>query len=145
MAKVSFPYGSFAVSSVDPHHAVRVAYRPQLFLTISAGNDSSERFQAIVDSGADACLFPLSLAIALKLDLFKMAKAMTGGVGTQSNITYYDTVRLDLGHGIAFTALVGFTEGLNSAGIGLLGQSGFFENFNVEFLHRQKVFTIERS
>jgi hypothetical protein len=95
------------------------------------------------DSGADACLFPLSLAILLKLDVLKLPKALTGGVGSQANVTYYDTIAIDLGSGIAFTAYSGFTNGVDSIGLGLLGQAGFFEQFRVEFQHKQKVFTIE--
>ncbi len=95
------------------------------------------------DSGADACLFPLSLAILLKLDVLKLPKALTGGVGSQANVTYYDTIMIDLGEGVAFSAFSGFTQGMDSIGLGLLGQAGFFEQFRVEFLHKQKVFTIE--
>jgi len=54
------------------------------------------------DSGADACVFPLSLAILLKLDVLNLPKAYTGGVGSQNNPTYYDTVTIDMGEGIVF-------------------------------------------
>jgi hypothetical protein len=95
------------------------------------------------DSGADACLFPLSLAILLKLDVLNLPKALTGGVGSQANVTYYDTITVDLGNGIAFSSYAGFTQGLDPIGLGLLGQAGFFEYFRVEFQHKQKLFTIE--
>ena len=95
------------------------------------------------DSGADACLFPMSLAILLKLDVLGLPKALTGGVGSSANVTYYDTITLDLGHGIEFSAYVGFTAGMDNLGFGLLGQEGFFDKYNVEFLHQQKRFTIE--
>lgn len=95
------------------------------------------------DSGADACLFPLSLALLLKLDVLKLPKSLTGGVGSQANLTYYETITIDLGGGIAFSAYVGFTQGMDPIGFGLLGQSDFFEQHNVEFLHKQKIFTVE--
>jgi len=74
-----------------------------------------------------------------------LPKALTGGVGGQSNTTYYDTLTIDLGSGIAFSSYVGFTQGMDAVGFGLLGQTGFFDDFNVEFLHKQKIFTIEKS
>jgi hypothetical protein len=94
-------------------------------------------------SGADACLFPLSLAILLKLDILKLPKALTGGVGSNASATWYDTITIDLGDGIAFSAYTGFTQGMDQMGLGLLGQDGFFDHFRVEFLLSQGVFTVE--
>ncbi|HZB87646.1 MAG TPA: hypothetical protein VE291_03215 [Terracidiphilus sp.] len=95
------------------------------------------------DSGADSCLFPLSLAILLKLDVLSLPIALSGGVGSQGNITYYDTVEIDIGNGMKFSAYAGFTSAMNHIGWGLLGQAGFFENFAVEFLYNRKIFNIE--
>ena len=95
------------------------------------------------DSGADACLFPLSLAILLKLDILSLPRGITGGVGSSANTTYWDTISVDLGHGIIFPAYTGFTQGMDQMGLGLLGQTGFFELFKVEFLLRKNTFTIE--
>jgi len=117
--------------------------RPLAAGTITASTGQSLRFLCLPDSGADACIFPLSVAIMLKIDVLQLPKAMTGGVGTQSNLTYYADINIDLGNGIAFDARAGFTEGMNRAGIALLGQNGLFEKFNVEFRHRQRIFTIE--
>jgi hypothetical protein len=102
-----------------------------------------ERLAVILDTGADGCLFPLKLARLLHLDIERMPRATNRGVGSQSNLTYYTGVAIDLGNGIAFTAYAGFTEGLDAMGLGLLGQAGFFEQFNVEFRHSEKVFIIE--
>lgn len=95
------------------------------------------------DSGADACLFPLSLAILLKLDILNLPRGVTGGVGSSANATYWDKISVDLGHGIVFSAYTGFTQGMDQMGLGLLGQLGFFEHFRVEFLLSQRIFTIE--
>jgi hypothetical protein len=95
------------------------------------------------DSGADACLFPLSLATLLKVDILKMPKGLTGGVGSNANMTYYDALTFDLGHGLVFSAYTGFTEAMDNMGLGLLGQEGFFEQFRVEFQLSKNIFTIE--
>jgi hypothetical protein len=86
----------------------------------------------------------MTLAIMLKLDVLQLPKALTGGVGSQANTTYYDTLSIDLGGGVVFDAYAGFTQGLDSVGMGLLGQGGFFDSYNVEFRHRDKIFTVEQ-
>jgi hypothetical protein len=114
-----------------------------MIATITALNGESIRWLVLPDSGADACLFPLSMAIMLKIDVLRLPKAQTVGVGSQNNTTYYDTLTIGLDNGIQFSAYCGFTQGMDSVGLGLLGQSGFFDSYNVEFRHAQKTFTIE--
>ena len=143
MAIATFPYVSVPLLANEAHPLGSMAHRPLAFATITASNGASTRCNVLPDSGADACLFPLSLAILMKLDVFKLPKGLTGGVGSNANTTYYDTITVDLGHGISFSVYAGFTQGMDQMGIGLLGQDGFFEYFRVEFLLSQRVFTIE--
>ncbi len=95
------------------------------------------------DSGADACLFPLSLAKLLKVDVLSLPKSLTGGLGSAANLTYWDAIAVDLGHGIVFSSYKGFTQGMDPMGLGLLGQDGFFERYRVEFMLSKRVFMIE--
>lgn len=143
MPKVTYPYVGFTLPANEAYLQGTVAYRPLAFATITASNGESLRWLVLPDSGADACLFPLSLAIMLKIDVLNLPKALTKGVGNTSNLTYYDTVTIDLGNGISFTAYVGFSEGMEQVGLGLLGQAGFFEYYNVHFMHKQRIYTIE--
>jgi hypothetical protein len=143
MAKATYPYVSISLPVNEAYPQGTTAFRPLTFATLTAANGESIRCMVLPDSGADACLFPLSLAILLKLDVINLPKALTGGVGSQANVTYYDTITIDLGGGITFSAYVGFTQGMDPIGFGLLGQSGFFEQHKVEFNHRQKIFTVE--
>jgi hypothetical protein len=83
------------------------------------------------------------MAIALKLDVLSLPKAMTGGVGATTNVTYYANITIDIGHGISFPAYAGFTEGMNTQGIGLLGQADFFSVYNVAFSQNQNTFVID--
>jgi len=88
-------------------------------------------------------VFPLSFAIALKLDIFNMKRQLTGGVGSFGNVTYYDRLEIDVGNGLSFSSFVGFTQGLESQGTGLLGQAGFFETFVVTFDYKARTFHLE--
>ena len=81
--------------------------------------------------------------MVLKLDVLSLPKGLTGGLGSGANITYWDTITVDLGHGIIFSAYTGFTQGMDPMGLGLLGQDGFFERYRVEFLLSKRIFTIE--
>lgn len=71
---------------------------------------------------------------------------MTGGVGSSANVTYYDTVQVTIpllgGNELSFSTFAGFTQGMEGQGIGLLGQTGFFENFLVQFDHGAKLFYV---
>jgi hypothetical protein len=58
-------------------------------------------------------------------------------------VTYFDEIEMDCGYGIRFAAAVGFTQGLEPQGMGLLGQDGFFAHYRAIFAHKQRVFSIE--
>ncbi len=79
----------------------------------------------------------------MKLDVLNMKRQLTGGVGASGNVTYYENLEIDVGNGLKFTTYVGFTQGLESQGTGLLGQNGFFENFVVNFDYKSRIFTLE--
>jgi hypothetical protein len=84
-----------------------------------------------------------------------MKQQMTGGVGSTGNVTYYGDLTIEIGSLVdvngsmtftphfTFRAYAGFTAGLESQGIGLLGQCGFFENYVVTFDHKNRYFHIE--
>ena len=143
MAIATFPYVSLPLPANEAHPQGSIAHRPLAFATIEASNGASTRCVVMPDSGADACLFPLSLAMVLKLDVLSLPKGLTGGLGSGANITYWDTITVDLGHGIVFSAYTGFTQGMDPMGLGPLGQDGFFERYRVEFLLSKRIFTIE--
>jgi hypothetical protein len=103
-------------------------HRPLLMAKITASNGNSLPLLVIPDSGADACLLPMSLALFLKLDVLNLPKMLTGGVGSSANITYYDTVKINLDNGIEFEAYVGFTEGMDGVGLGCWGKKAFSIN-----------------
>jgi hypothetical protein len=73
---------------------------------------------------------------------------MTGGVGSMGNSTYYAEIEIQIpinltSPPISFTVFAGFTAGLEAQGIGLLGQSGFFDRYKVTFDHNAKLFHVD--
>jgi hypothetical protein len=143
MAIVEFPFIPIPIGPTDPFPKGQVALRPMVFATLTAANGKTLRCIVCLDSGADSCVFPTTFASVLGLDILQMKKQLTGGVGTSANQTYYDNLEIDLGSGIKFNSYVGFIPGLDAQGIGLLGQSGFFNYYNVCFYQKKFKFTIE--
>jgi hypothetical protein len=50
---------------------------------------------------------------------------------------------LIFGGALVISATVGFSEGVNAFGVGLLGQVGFFDRVNVQMNYRKREFFIE--
>jgi len=97
---------------------------------------------ALVDSGADHCVFPRSFMQPLGLDPLTAPLDTTSGVGSTNVPTHYCNVTLDLGP-IHFQVYAGFTTGMDPYGIGLLGQDGFFDKFKIIFDHEHGIYTLE--
>jgi hypothetical protein len=64
------------------------------------------------------------------------------GVNGTATPTHFANVLLDVGVTRA-SIYAGFVSGLDAIGIGLLGQAGFFDLFNVHFRLRDGVFEID--
>jgi hypothetical protein len=129
-----------APSAVFPGHIV---WRPVTNATLVASNGQTFRCSVLLDTGADHCAFPASFASLLGLDILRMKSCIIGGVGNLSSITYYDSLEVDLGDGIRFKSLMGFTDGLEKQGFGVLGHLGFFEYYDVHFSRKDLKFTIQ--
>jgi hypothetical protein len=147
MALYTFAYTAIPIQPSTPFPNGQTVYRPYLIADISAPlTGRSVRTLVWPDSGADQCVFPLSFASLLGLDTLNMPMQMTGGVGSAANVTHYADVEVQIpvpnAPTISFGAFAGFTAGLEAQGIGLLGQSGFFERFTVTFNHGGKLFQI---
>jgi hypothetical protein len=116
--------------------------RPLLQVTLFR---ESKRLNVVclVDSGADDCLFHASLAGLLGIDLKSGEKKVFNGIAEGHPIEgYLHTVELQP-YGMSDKAEVGvyFTEANGISG--LLGQTGFFENFKVSFEYYKGQFEVE--
>jgi hypothetical protein len=78
----------------------------------------------------------------LGLDPLAAPVDMTSGLGSTNVPTHFVDVTLDFGP-TQFSVYAGFTTGMDQIGIGLLGQSGFFDRHKITFDYKSKLFTIE--
>jgi Aspartyl protease len=134
-------YAKFAVPSTPAFPNGRTAERPVVRVALQNGTLRLSCY-AIVDSGADHCVFPRSFMQTLGLDPLTSPVEITSGVGNPSVPTHFAQVTLDLGVA-QLPMYVGFTTGMDQLGLGLLGQTGFFESFKVTFDYKNRLFTIE--
>lgn len=99
---------------------------------------------AIVDSGADDCVFPVSFASHLGLDIANNTRTFIfGGAGSKNQTAYFFDLKVTFGDFVSYKLPIGFSSALESVGIGLLGQNGFFENFAVSFDLANRHFYLE--
>jgi hypothetical protein len=83
-------------------------------------------------------MFPASFAKWLGLDLLKAKLSYTGGFGGSCVPTYYQDLGLEIEGAPPLNLYVGFTDGLNSLGFGLLGHLGFLDSFNVDLKAKEE-------
>lgn len=119
-----------------------MAPRPIVKLSL-LGNSRTLTCFAMIDSGADHCIFPRSFMQSLGIDPLQAPAEMTFGVGTMGVPTHFADVNIDLQGLIRFPVYAGFTTGLDPMGLGLLGQIGFFDRFNLGFRLSEKACLIE--
>lgn len=126
--------------------------RPILALFLENG-DNRVIVYAVVDSGADVCVFPASVARDLKLSLQRDKASAFSGSGETTQIAYFEQIQAtilpmesaEIGadqEPISFPLYAGFCETLEHVGMGLLGQEGFFSRFKVSFYNSQNFFEI---
>jgi len=149
---MKLPFSFLPVSS-DAAFPSRLELKgPILALFLENGNNRVIVY-AVVDSGADVCVFPASVARDLKLSLQKDKVSAFSGFGETTQIAYFEQIQAtilpmesaEIGadqEPISFPLYAGFCETLEHVGMGLLGQEGFFSRFKVNFHNSQNFFEI---
>jgi len=119
---------------------VQGIYRPKVRIAVEYKGVKHKLF-ALIDSGADSCLFPRDIAEILDIDIRKGPSIMYTGVGGQRVPFYFHEVKIFFDQ-YSFKTMAGFAyAGIGTGGI--LGQRGFFENFAVKFDYKHLVVEIK--
>ena len=105
--------------------------RPFIPLTLRH-KDRTVKIKALVDSGADFCMFDGELTSLLDIDLTKLEKINVSGV-TGAAIGYVAHIEIGVdGQFFPTPAIFSFDYSPDEFG-GLAGQLGFFDTYIVEF------------
>ena len=96
--------------------------------------------RSVLDSGADHCLFPLSLATELGINLG--ISIVAEGIGEWR--MGMGSVLLEVPPLLSVGVTAGFTEKLERIKVGVLGQRGFFEHLDVLFEYSNGLFKLRK-
>ena len=127
---MKFPYRKYpnrAPNAICPDASIRVPIIPLRVLTTP---DRYLDTYALVDSGAQLCLFPAEYARYLGLDPAHGIAIPVHGIGGATLSALFQPVTLEVG-GWGYQAPVGFAE--SGVPVPLLGQIGFFDHARVIF------------
>ena len=105
--------------------------RPVIPIDVTVGNLTGS-YAALIDSGADFCIFDGSFGEALGLDVRSGRILEFSGVqANQPSKAFLHEITISVG-GSARKILAGFSYDIAPSGYGLLGQKGFFDIFTVK-------------
>ena len=117
--------------------------RPIVLIEVKYGN-KFVKYHALIDSGADFCLFHPQIADVLGININDGQREEVGGITHGEIQSYYKhDVEIVIG-GWPYKTQVGFMPTLSRSGFGLLGQNGFFDLFKSIKFEFDKEVEIER-
>ena len=124
---MKFPY--LKLPLVDPR--LKWVARPYIQIKLT-GTKGSRIGYALIDSGADRCLFNSEIAKKIGLDLTNAPDEFFGGIeGGGLKAKLYKVKIQIVGMSEDIEVVAGFVE---SSGVtAILGQDGFFDNFKIQF------------
>lgn len=130
---MKFPYQREPArpSTAFPERAVQL--RPRIPIRIRYGVQFYDVL-ALIDSGADTCVFPAELARALSIELNSDRMDTLRGIGGGSLRCWFRAVQVEVG-GHPMTIDAAFADDANT--VPLLGQHSFFDQFTVIFKKRK--------
>jgi len=106
------------------------------------GPNGNVKTIALVDSGADNCLFNIEFAKAIGVNLEQCEKSRTIGVEGGSKEVFLIDLDIQVKHLDKVKVPVGFIE--SRSVIGLLGQIGFFDAYRIKFERDHNTFEINQ-
>lgn len=95
--------------------------------------DKTIGYAALIDSGADFCIFNAEIGEYLGIDVRSGKKESFGGIQEKGGAeAFLHEVSINIG-GWNYKTVVSFSYDIAKWGFGILGQKGFFDIFSVKF------------
>lgn len=128
---MKFDYFKFPLSAPSDFFGQAVL-RPIIPLEVIY-NNRSLGYAALIDSGADFCIFDAEIGEYLGIDIRSGKREVFGGIQDRDGAeAFLHEVIISVG-GWPYKMTVGFSYDIASHGFGVLGQKGFFDIFTVMF------------
>ena len=131
----------FRYTDIQNHQDPRKPFRRPYLIVRLLNGDRHKDVISLVDSGADVCLFHSDIGRMLGIEIEAAPELAFQGVSGVREVAYLHRVDLVVRGLSSITLDVGFTNSM-AAGTGLLGQRGFFEQFQINFQLNQKSFEV---
>ena len=136
MSLLRIAYKSFQATPLVPFPNRQFVHRPVVDILLMFGNKSIE-YQVLVDSGADFCIFHTEMANILGIPVTQGKRMTFYGTGGIPQAAYFNDIRMEI-YGWQMDLYAGFSSEMKSLPYGILGQTGFFDQFKVEFDYQNK-------
>ncbi|MCJ7739876.1 retropepsin-like domain-containing protein [Candidatus Microgenomates bacterium] len=136
-SSLKFDYLLFpaAPNEAFPHRSY--AKRPVINIKLLF-DDKTVKYPVLIDSGADFCIFHAEIARdLLNLPVKKGKKLIFYGTGGIAQTAYFHNIQIDL-CGYEIDLFAGFSFDMEKLPYGILGQTGFFDRFKIEFDYQGK-------
>lgn len=129
---MKFPYFKLPLSRRSEFFGTSIL-KPIIPIEIFVGQQSV-RYAALIDSGADFCIFDGEIGETLGLNVSDGRRITFGGIQAAGDFaqTFLHPVTLRVG-GWEYKTMVSFSYDIAKHGYGILGQKGFFDIFVVKF------------
>lgn len=136
---MKFHYKKFILEK--PTRLGRVLLRPILPVQIER-NGKKIGYEALVDSGADFCIFHAVIGEIIGIDIKEGITWEFGGITGGKSIAYFHKIKISVG-GWPHEITAGFSYDLPPSGFGVLGQIGFFDKFIIKFDFQKEIFELK--
>ncbi|MEK7592429.1 MAG: hypothetical protein AAB508_03475 [Patescibacteria group bacterium] len=110
--------------------------RPIISVTLKYKQNRPINYEALVDSGADMCVFPAQIGELLGINIKNGTSGSLSGVIGKSGKIYYHDIIVDIG-GNSTQVNAGFSYS-HKIQCGFLGQKGIFNIYIVQFQYRKE-------
>lgn len=127
--KLKFEYRRFPAEPSEAYPRRFSAIRPVIPITLINGDDKISCL-AIIDSGADLCIFHAEMGEQIRIDIESGKLQNFTGISGQQKTAYFHDIKIEVG-GHEFDCFVGFSRDISDMPYEMLGQVGFFSLFNV--------------
>jgi len=130
---LQIPYRSHGFRCSEAYPNRSAAHFPLVELTLRF-NGTEVNCPTVIDSGTHFSLFPYTVGEQLGLDVSKGKKAVV----PPEELVYFWPLEVRLENRIEFPLYAGFSVYQDARKVGLLGQIGFFDKFDVTFEQSRK-------
>ena len=135
MASLKFPYKKFQADPIESHPDRKRLLRPVIPVRIING-DKTQRYECLIDSGADYCIFHAGIGEIIELDIKSGPILKFSGTGGIKQNAYFHDIHIEVG-GWKYSCYAGFSYDIENLPFGILGQEDFFNLF-VVILDKEK-------